>query len=121
MKAYLFLAASALALAAGSTAASAQAVISRSIATEPVETIVTQTPTGTIVTRRPLAPRPNDDERADERRFVRRLLVAAFALQLAGTALGFMLLRRPPRLGGAPPLPTPIEPAHRGATDVRSE
>jgi hypothetical protein len=55
MKAYLNLAASAFALALASAAASAQTVISRSINAEPVETTVTQTPTGTIVTRRPLA------------------------------------------------------------------
>src|SRR5690242_16509076 len=48
-----FLVPSLLAIAAA-TPASAQSVISRSIATEPVETVVTQTPTGTIVTRRPL-------------------------------------------------------------------
>jgi hypothetical protein len=35
--------------------ANAQSVISRTIAPEPVETIVTQTPTGTVVTRRPVA------------------------------------------------------------------
>src|SRR2546423_1488790 len=49
-------AASSLALAVGLVAsgASAQTVITRTIITEPVETVVTQTPTGTIVTRRPL-------------------------------------------------------------------
>jgi hypothetical protein len=54
MKALLNLAASGLALALASSAANAQAVISRSIVAEPVETTVTQTPNGTIVTRRPL-------------------------------------------------------------------
>src|SRR5690242_6908090 len=58
MKAYLKLAASGLALALASTAASAQSVVTRSINAEPVETTVTQTPTGTIVTRRPLAEQP---------------------------------------------------------------
>jgi hypothetical protein len=58
MKAYLNLAASGLALALASTAASAQTVVSRSITAEPVETTVTETPTGTIVTRRPLAQQP---------------------------------------------------------------
>jgi len=58
MKASLKLAVSGLALALASSAASAQTVISRSIAAEPVETTVTETPTGTIVTRRPIAPQP---------------------------------------------------------------
>lgn len=58
MKAYLKLAASGLALALGCATASAQTVISSSISAEPVETTVTQTPTGTIVTRRPLAEQP---------------------------------------------------------------
>jgi hypothetical protein len=58
MKASLKLAASAFALALASTAASAQTVISRSINPEPVETTVTQTPAGTVVTRRPLAEQP---------------------------------------------------------------
>ena len=49
------LAGSSLALAVAlSTAASAQAVISRTITAEPVETVVTQTPAGAIVTRRPV-------------------------------------------------------------------
>jgi len=43
-----------LALALAASAASAQTVISRSVAAEPVETIVSQTPAGTIVTRRPV-------------------------------------------------------------------
>ena len=58
MKALLNLAASGLALALASSAANAQAVISRSITAEPVETTVTQTPNGTIVTRRPLGEQP---------------------------------------------------------------
>ena len=58
MKALLNLAASGLALALASSAANAQAVISRSITAEPVETTVAQTPTGTIVTRRPLGEQP---------------------------------------------------------------
>ena len=44
----------AVALAAAST--HAQNVITRQIDNEPVETTVTQTPTGTVITRRPLAP-----------------------------------------------------------------
>jgi len=43
-----------LALLLAASAASAQTVISRSVAAEPVETIVSQTPAGTIVTRRPV-------------------------------------------------------------------
>src|SRR4051794_34392261 len=58
MKVSLKLAASALALALASSAASAQAVITRSITAEPVETTVTQTPAGTVVTRRPIAQQP---------------------------------------------------------------
>ena len=58
MKALLNLAASGLVLALASSAANAQAVISRSITAEPVETTVAQTPTGTIVTRRPLGEQP---------------------------------------------------------------
>lgn len=58
MNASLKLAASAVALALATSVASAQAVLSRSIAPEPVETTVTQTPTGTVVTRRPLAEQP---------------------------------------------------------------
>jgi hypothetical protein len=53
MKAYLF-AASSLALAFAPAVADAQTVISRSISAAPVETTVTQTPTGTVVTRRPV-------------------------------------------------------------------
>ena len=44
----------ALGLALASTGANAQAVISRSVTVEPVETTVTQTPDGTVVTRRPV-------------------------------------------------------------------
>ena len=58
MKRSLKLAASGLALALASTAASAQTVVSQSVTAEPVQTTVTQTPTGTIVTRRPLAEEP---------------------------------------------------------------
>lgn len=43
-----------LAIALAATGASAQTVISRSISAQPVETTVTQTPGGTIVTRRPV-------------------------------------------------------------------
>jgi len=43
------------ALALGAASAHAQSVI-RQIDNEPVETTVTQTPTGTVITRRPLAP-----------------------------------------------------------------
>jgi hypothetical protein len=45
-----------LALALGATGAHAQSVITRQVDTEPVETTVTQTPGGTVITRRPLAP-----------------------------------------------------------------
>jgi len=58
MKPSLKLAASAFALALASSATQAQTVISRSVAPEPVETTVLQTPTGTVVTRRPLAEEP---------------------------------------------------------------
>lgn len=58
MKRHLTLAASGLALAVASSVAGAQTVISRSITAEPVETTVTETPSGTIVTRRPLAEQP---------------------------------------------------------------
>src|SRR5882724_4714087 len=44
----------ALGLALASTGANAQSVISRSVTVEPVETTVTQTPNGTVVTRRPV-------------------------------------------------------------------
>jgi hypothetical protein len=54
MKAYLYVAASSLALALAPAVAGAQTVVSRSITAEPVETVVTQTPSGTIVTRRPI-------------------------------------------------------------------
>jgi len=47
-----------LALACGAAGAHAQGVVSRQIDSEPVETVVTQTPTGTVVTRRPLAAAP---------------------------------------------------------------
>jgi hypothetical protein len=47
-----------VAFASGITAAHAQSVISRQITTEPVETVVTQGPNGTIVTRRPLGAAP---------------------------------------------------------------
>lgn len=47
-----------VALVSGAAAAQAQTVISRQIADEPVETIVTQGPNGTVVTRRPLGGAP---------------------------------------------------------------
>ena len=47
-----------LALASAVTAAQAQTVIERQITNEPVETVVTQGPNGTIVTRRPIAAPP---------------------------------------------------------------
>ena len=47
-----------LAVALGATGAHAQNVITRQIDSEPVETTVTQTPAGTVITRRPLAPTP---------------------------------------------------------------
>lgn len=46
----------ALGVALAASAADAQTVISREITTQPVETIVTQGPYGTTITRRPLAP-----------------------------------------------------------------
>jgi hypothetical protein len=49
-------AALACAVALGAASAHAQSVITRQIDNEPVETIVTQTPTGTVITRRPIAP-----------------------------------------------------------------
>jgi Protein of unknown function (DUF1236) len=58
MKTLLNLAASGLAIALATSAASAQTGISQSITAEPVETTVMQTPTGTIVTRRPLGEQP---------------------------------------------------------------
>jgi hypothetical protein len=45
-----------VALAAGAAAADAQTVITREISAQPVETVVTQGPYGTTITRRPLAP-----------------------------------------------------------------
>jgi Protein of unknown function (DUF1236) len=54
-------AALALALAAGAVSANAQTVITREITNEPVETVIERGPTGTVITRRPLAataPRP---------------------------------------------------------------
>jgi hypothetical protein len=48
----------ALAVALASSGANAQSVISRSVTVEPVETTVTQTPNGTVVTRRPVAQPP---------------------------------------------------------------
>jgi len=47
-----------LALVSGAAGAQAQTVISRQITSEPVETIVTQGPNGTAVTRRILPPEP---------------------------------------------------------------
>ena len=44
----------ALAVALAANSANAQTVITRTIAAEPVETTVTQTPSGTVVTRRPV-------------------------------------------------------------------
>src|SRR6202008_4700935 len=43
------------AVALGAASAYAQSVSTRQIDIEPVETTVTQTPTGTVITRRPLA------------------------------------------------------------------
>ena len=47
-----------VALALGAASAHAQNIISRQVDNEPVETIVTQTPNGTVITRRPLASAP---------------------------------------------------------------
>jgi hypothetical protein len=46
----------ALGLALAATAADAQTIISREISTQPVETVITQGPDGTTITRRPLGP-----------------------------------------------------------------
>jgi hypothetical protein len=46
----------ALGLALAATTADAQTIISREISTQPVETVITQGPDGTTITRRPLAP-----------------------------------------------------------------
>lgn len=48
-----------LGVALAANGANAQTVISRSVTTQPVETTVTQTPTGTIVTRRPVDVQPS--------------------------------------------------------------
>ncbi len=47
-----------LALVSGTSLAQAQVAVSRQITSEPVETIVTQGPNGTVVTRRILTPEP---------------------------------------------------------------
>jgi hypothetical protein len=44
------------ALVLGAASAHAQSVVTRQIDNEPVETIVTRSPTGTVITRRPIAP-----------------------------------------------------------------
>jgi hypothetical protein len=54
------------ALALGAAGAHAQSVISRQIDNEPVETIVTQTPGGTVITRRPVAVAPAVPTYVDE-------------------------------------------------------
>jgi hypothetical protein len=46
------------ALALGAAGVHAQSVTTRQIDNEPVETTVTRTPTGTVITRRPIAPAP---------------------------------------------------------------
>jgi hypothetical protein len=68
-----------------------------------------------------LTPRMSDAERADERRFVLRLVLATFALQVVGGALwlGLSLARHPRAVGGAPPMPR--LPVQTGASDVRSQ
>jgi hypothetical protein len=68
---------------------------------------------------RPLAPRPTDAERADERRFVARLVAATVAVQLlTAIAVGLTLARGPRAVGGA--APRPALPVETGATNVRS-
>jgi hypothetical protein len=47
-----------LLLLSGSGTASAQTTVTRQITTEPVETVITRGPNGTVVTRRPLNPAP---------------------------------------------------------------
>jgi hypothetical protein len=54
------------ALALGATSAHAQSVLTRQIDNEPVETTVTQTPNGTVITRRPLAAAPAASTVVDE-------------------------------------------------------
>src|SRR5882724_9486276 len=48
-----------VALASGTATVHAQTTVTRQITTEPVETIITQGPEGTVVTRRPLAQAPD--------------------------------------------------------------
>lgn len=78
MRALSIAAASIIALGAGIGAASAQ-VVSRSISEEPVETTVTQTPDGAIITRRPLGERtyietePDTVDTVTTREVVRRM------------------------------------------------
>jgi hypothetical protein len=54
------------ALALGAAGAHAQSVTTRQIDNEPVETTVTQTPNGTVITRRPLAAAPAASTVVDE-------------------------------------------------------
>ncbi|HEY2135212.1 MAG TPA: hypothetical protein VGH49_04950 [Xanthobacteraceae bacterium] len=56
-----------VAFALGGASAHAQSVITRQVVEEPVETTVTQTPTGTVITRRPLGPTPQVGAVAIER------------------------------------------------------
>ena len=50
-----------LAFVAGAAAAQAQTAVTRQITSEPVETVITQGPNGTAVTRRILTPEPGFD------------------------------------------------------------
>ncbi len=54
------------ALALGAAGAQAQSVVSRHVDNELVETTVTETPAGTVITRRPLAAAPADTTYVDE-------------------------------------------------------
>jgi hypothetical protein len=59
--------------------------------------------------KRPLLPAPramNADERADERRFVKRLLLLTIGLHLVSGAVALTAVCRVrPRMGGAVPVP----------------
>jgi hypothetical protein len=92
-----------LALTLGATGAHAQNVISRQIINEPVETTVTETPSGTVITRRPLgaapvAPAPGIGAVRVERGVVPAREIGAVELQPYGPPL-------PPP--GYPPYPPP--------------
>jgi hypothetical protein len=74
----------ALGVALAATGAQAQ-VVSRSVSEEPVETVVTQTPDGTVVTRRPLEIAPDTVDAVTTREVVRRLETRPVALETRTT------------------------------------